>query len=79
MPVLEGIETWTHDTIHDALFALIEKLTVKNGIVLFPLRVALSGKKFTPGGGVELATLLGKEESIARDVYKRQEYRGSQK
>ena len=66
LPVLEGVDSWTHDAIHDALFALIEKLGVKNGVVLDPLRVALSGKKFTPGGGVELAELLGKEESIAR-------------
>lgn len=66
LPVLEGVDSWTHDAIHDALFALIEKLGVKNGVVLYPLRVALSGKKFTPGGGVELAELLGKEESIAR-------------
>ncbi len=66
LPVLEGVDSWTHDAIHDALFALIEKLGVKNGVVLFPLRVALSGKKFTPGGGVELAELLGKEESVAR-------------
>ena len=66
LPVLEGLTDWNHDTIHDALFALIEQLGVKNGVILFPLRVALSGKKFTPGGGVELAVLLGKEESLAR-------------
>ena len=33
---------------------------------LRPLRVALSGKASTPGGATELASLLGKEESIAR-------------
>jgi len=66
LPVLEGLTDWTHDAIHDALFALIESLGVKNGVILFPLRVAVSGKKFTPGGGVEIAELLGKEETIAR-------------
>lgn len=66
LPTLEAIEDWTFDNIHNALFALIERLEVKNGIVLWPLRVALSGKQFTPGGGVELAELLGKEESVAR-------------
>ncbi len=66
LPVLEGLTEWTHDAIHDALFALIESLGVKNGVILFPLRVAVSGKKFTPGGGVEIAELLGKEETIAR-------------
>ena len=66
LPVMESITDFTQDSIHAALFALIEKMGVKNGVVLFPLRVALSGKQFTPGGGVELSTLLGKEESLSR-------------
>ncbi|MBQ6998290.1 MAG: glutamate--tRNA ligase [Clostridia bacterium] len=66
LPVLEGIEDWTMDNIHNALFELIEKLEVKNGIILWPLRVAVSGLPFTPGGGVDLAAILGKDETIAR-------------
>lgn len=66
LPVLEGLDNWTQEGIHDALFALIEKMGVKNGIVLWPLRVAVSGKSFTPGGGIELCLILGKEESLAR-------------
>ena len=66
LPVLAAVETWDQTSIHDALFALIAEMEVKNGIVLWPLRTALSGKQFTPGGGVELAWLLGKEETIAR-------------
>lgn len=57
---------WTQENIHSCLFAKIESLGVKNGWLLWPLRVALSGKQFTPGGGVELAALLGREESLAR-------------
>jgi len=66
LPVLECINDWTKDTIHDALMALVEKLGVKNGIVLWPLRVAVSGKSFTPGGGIEIATLIGKEDTVKR-------------
>lgn len=66
LPVLEGITDWSYDALHEALFALIEKLGVKNGLILWPLRVAVSGKAFTPGGGVELAEILGKDETIAR-------------
>lgn len=66
LPVLERLDNWTQEGIHDALFALIEKMGVKNGIVLWPLRVAVSGKSFTPGGGIELCLILGKEESLAR-------------
>ncbi len=54
------------DGVHEALFSLIGELGVKNGIILWPLRVALSGKPSTPGGAVELAHLLGKEDSIQR-------------
>jgi len=68
LPVLEAISEadWTMENIHEKLFALIAELEVKNGIVLYPLRVALSGKAFTPGGGIELAVILGKEKTIAR-------------
>ena len=66
LPILEGIESWDAETIHDKMLSLAAEMEVKNGIVLWPMRVALSGKAFTPGGGIEIATLLGKEESIAR-------------
>ncbi len=66
LPVLENLQDWTQEQIHTALFELIARLDVKNGLILWPLRTALSGKQFTPGGGVELAYLLGKEETLAR-------------
>ncbi len=68
LPILEGIpdKAWNKDAIHEVLFALIEKLGVKNGQMLWPLRVALSGKPTTPGGGIDLADILGKHESIKR-------------
>ena len=66
LPVLEGIDEFTQENVHEALFRLIEERGVKNGIILFPLRVALSGKQFTPGGGVELSVILGKEDTLAR-------------
>ena len=68
LPVLEAIDEadWTMENIHEKLFALIAQMEVKNGIVLYPLRVALSGKAFTPGGGIELAVILGKEKTISR-------------
>ena len=65
-PVLEGIDDFTVENIHNALFALIEQLGCKNGIILWPLRVAVSGKQFTPGGGIEISAALGKHETLAR-------------
>lgn len=68
LPVLENIpaDNWNEENIHAAVFAEIEKLGVKNGWVLLPMRAALSGKAMTPGGGIELAAILGKADSIAR-------------
>jgi len=54
------------DNLHDTLLEIPAILEMKNGEVLWPLRTALSGKEKTPGGGVELAFLLGKDESLKR-------------
>lgn len=66
LPVLEALGDWTFDSLHDTIFALIKEMEVKNGVVLWPLRTALSGKSFSPGGAFELAEILGKEESLRR-------------
>ena len=39
---------------------------VKNGWLLFPLGIALSGKQRTPGGGTDLAAMMGREETVKR-------------
>ncbi len=66
LPLLSAQEDWSKDALHEALLGLAAKMEVKNGIILWPLRTALSGKAFTPGGGIELAAILGKEESLKR-------------
>lgn len=60
------LEDFSFDSLHESLMKLVEKLGVKNGQVLYPLRVAVSGKAFTPGGGVELTAILGKDETLKR-------------
>ena len=66
LPVLEGIEDWNTTVIHDTLMALVGELGIKNGQLLWPVRTALSGEPTSPGGAMELADILGKEESIRR-------------
>ncbi len=66
LPVLEAHDDYSIEGLHNVIFALIEKLGVKNGYMLWPIRVAVSGKQFTPGGGIELCSILGKKESIKR-------------
>ena len=64
--VLQGLPDFKQETIHDAMLALAQELGVKNGQLLWPLRVALSGTPVTPGGAIEIAVLLGREETLAR-------------
>ena len=66
LPALEAQEDWSNDALYATLTALAEQMGVKNSIVLWPLRVAVSGKASTPGGATELCALLGKAESISR-------------
>jgi glutamyl-tRNA synthetase len=66
IPILEEIDNWKEDVINEIMFDLVKKMGLKTGQVLWPLRIALSGKEFTPGGPIEIATILGKEETINR-------------
>ena len=66
LPILESLDAWTNEALYEALVNLAGQMSVKNSIILWPLRVAVSGKASTPGGATELCALLGKEESIAR-------------
>jgi len=66
LTVLGSLEIWKHETIHDALFGLIETQGLKTGQMLWPIRTALSGKESSPGGAIDLAEVLGKEETLRR-------------
>ena len=57
---------WTIDDIGDAMRGYASELGVKNGKVMWPVRVAITGMKVSPGGAVEGLFLLGKEESMKR-------------
>ena len=63
---LSAIEDWQVDTIHDALIALAQSLEVKNGTLLWPVRIAAAGQTVTPGGAMEILAVLGKEEALRR-------------
>ena len=67
-PVLESIpeSEWTEANLHDRVMAAIAESGMKNGQVLWPLRIVLSGKASTPGGAFEIAYLLGKAETLRR-------------
>ncbi|MBQ6206539.1 MAG: glutamate--tRNA ligase, partial [Oscillospiraceae bacterium] len=66
IPALESVSDWTQESVHDALFPLAAALGVKNATLLWPVRIAASGKAVTPGGAVEICWILGKEETLRR-------------
>ena len=63
---LEALTVWNHDSIHDCLIELAQKLEVKNGTAMWGVRIAASGMTVTPGGAVEILDILGREEALRR-------------
>ena len=66
IPLLESLPDWQETTVHDALMNLAVEKGLKNGTLLWPVRIALAGKQVTPGGAIEIALLLGRAESLKR-------------
>ncbi len=66
VPVLEALSTWNEQAIQDALLNLAQKMGIKNGQMLWPVRTAVSGLAVSPGGAIEIADILGKEETLRR-------------
>ena len=63
---LSDIDDWTPDGINAKLAELVEKTGLKKGLLMWPIRIAASGQKVTPGGVTEILYVLGKDESISR-------------
>lgn len=66
--LLKEIDDFNLANLESKIFLYIKENDKKNGDYLWPLRVALSGKKFSPSP-FELAFVLGKEETLKR-IYK---------
>ena len=64
--LLEKQEDYSNDALFELLGQYAKDKEKKVGFVMWPIRVALSGKQMTPGGATELMEVLGKEESLAR-------------
>lgn len=66
LPALEEQEDYSNDALYQLLLSYVEKKGCKNGMVLWPVRTAVSGKQMTPAGATEIMEVLGKEESLER-------------
>ena len=63
---MENVGDWTNENLFEVLKGVAVANEMKNGQILYPVRIALSGKETTPGGATELAFILGKAETLER-------------
>ena len=66
IPALEALPEWTEEAVHTLLLSMAAEQGMKNGTLLWPVRIAMAGKQVTPGGAIEIAVLLGREEALRR-------------
>ena len=66
LPLLETQEEYSNDALYAAVKDYVTDRGYKNGYVLWPLRIAVSGKEMTPCGATEIMEILGKEETCNR-------------
>lgn len=66
IPRFEGLKDWTEDNLHQLIKDAAENLELKPAVVYTVLRIALTAHLVTPGGSVEMADILGREETLQR-------------
>ena len=66
LAMLEKISDWSLENLNAEVAKFTEEIGLKVGTVMWPLRIAASMQKVTPGGVTEILYLLGKEESLRR-------------
>lgn len=66
---LEDFDDWSADAIKEQIKAKSEEEGIKSGQVMFTMRVALTGAPVTPGGAIEMAVVLRKDETLRRMKY----------
>ena len=66
LPLLEKQEDYSNDALFECLSGYVKEQGYKTGYVMWPLRVAVSGKQMTPAGATEIMEVLGKEETLTR-------------
>lgn len=58
-------QSWTNNSIQEAIMTYLQAKELKTGEYLWPMRVALTGRKASPGP-FDVAEVLGKEKSLER-------------
>jgi glutamyl-tRNA synthetase len=66
LEVIKPVEAWTHSAINDLFTGFSQERNIKFGHLMWPLRIALSGLAVTPGGAIEIMSVIGKDETVRR-------------
>lgn len=66
LPLFEEHTDYSREGVEKLLMDYIHGREIKNGLGLWPVRTAVSGKQSTPGGAYEIIEIIGKEETIKR-------------
>lgn len=66
LPLLEAQQEYSNDALYELLSGYVKERGCKTGLVMWPIRTAVSGKQMTPAGATEIMEVLGKEESLRR-------------
>ncbi|MBQ7429714.1 MAG: glutamate--tRNA ligase [Butyrivibrio sp.] len=66
LPIFEAQSDYSNDALYETVKKYVEEKGYKNGYVLWPLRIAVTGKAMTPCGATEAMEILGHDETVAR-------------
>ncbi len=64
--VLKDLDDFSNDSLFANLQQMADKNEMKTGKLMWPLRVAVSGKLTTPAGATEIMSVIGKGEALSR-------------
>ena len=63
---LKALPGWNNESIHDCLINMAKEKELKNGTIMWPVRIAAAGQTVTAGGAIEILDILGREEALRR-------------
>lgn len=63
---IKTLPVWDNQSLYDCLLTMAKEKELKNGTVMWPVRIAAAGKSVTTGGASEILDILGREESLRR-------------
>ena len=66
LPIFENTDDFSNDNLFAILKDFGKSKELKVGKLMWPIRIALSGLENTPAGATEIASIIGKEETINR-------------